>query len=151
MKPEPNLYLPRIVTEPTRMDTSFAVIVFAGCTFLIGIMLRQTLIVLFYEWGLEPSYALVSVLNIFVLLPFFGVLTYMRHALLGNYSLPSIGYFVWVSPILFAIIWAYAAISGILPIYISSVFGGSLGVAIVITVRSIYKQRRELETDHGGL
>lgn len=134
-----------------RRDMFFPVIIFALCTFLIGVLLRQTLILIFCDWGLEPFHSLVFVLNMFVLLPFFGLLTYMRYALLDNYSLPSIGYFVWASPILFASVWAYSTTSAIPITYVSLVFGGLLGTAIAITYRSIDKQQRALETDERGI
>ena len=81
------------------------VLVFAICTFLMGVLLQHGLVYIFYTADVEPTFAIRYILALFTLLPAFGVLTYCRYAYYGNHaSLTVYGYFAWAFPFLYPVL-----------------------------------------------
>ena len=137
-----------------RRDMFFVVGIFFVCTFLIGALLRQSLIIQFWEWDIEPSFGLLSTLNILLSLPLFGLLTYLRYAIWDDDPLPFFGHFVWVSPIAYAMILAcygspFTHTPGIIIIF--SVFGCFIWVGCTYLPQIAARKRKQDTQDEGGI
>jgi hypothetical protein len=85
-----------------RRGIGCVVSVFAICTFVIGFILQSWIVFLCYTYDVDPSFVLLYALNLFTILPIFGVFTYLRYTVYGTHSsLTGEGYFAWAFPFLY--------------------------------------------------
>lgn len=133
-----------------RRGMFFVVGFFFLCTFCMGAIFQHTLIILFSEWDIEPIFGLVFILHMLVLLPVFGLLTYLRYALWDNQPLPLIGYFVWTFPIWYGMLTASSVIPAAYAQEINVIIFALIGAAAAIAAIQIITRKRKEQTQDEG-